>query len=371
MVTAVASSEPDGDQPSRFLDALGVGVRAIAGRPSRPLTLAGLIGELRRVCSDDGESPQLRRLAAARLARLADQTDPEGRPLISQADPETWWGGRPETVAESPVRPPGEPIVLSGSAVSTLVDCPLSWFLSREASGESARSTSMGFGNLVHAIAEQVGKAALPAEAEELVRCLETVWDRLPFDAPWVSAREGMDAQAAVTRFLAWHSAPRDRELLGCEVEFAVEVDLGHDRAVLKGAIDRVERDAEGRVVVVDLKTGKKPLPANRLAEHPQLGLYQLAVRNGAVADLAGSQVPPGGAELVQLRVDDSGRPRVQRQGPLPVHESGRTVAELQLQSAADAVRAEAFPARPGTACAYCEFKPMCPAQSQPDRGVR
>src|SRR5207248_6147832 len=78
--------------------------------------------------------------------------------------------------------------------------------------------------------------------------------------------------------------------------DFAVE--LGDIR--LRGRVDRLERDRQGRIVVVDLKTGKTKPPAADIPHHPQLGAYQLAVELGGFADVAGSETS-GGAMLVQL----------------------------------------------------------------------
>jgi superfamily I DNA/RNA helicase len=83
IVTAVASAEEDGEQPSRFLAELGVTVERVVGRPPRPLSLPGLVAELRRTVADPETSHGLRLAAAKRLARLAD----EG---VSIADPSSW-----------------------------------------------------------------------------------------------------------------------------------------------------------------------------------------------------------------------------------------------------------------------------------------
>jgi len=106
-------------------------------------------------------------------------------------------------------------------------------------------------------------------------------------------------------RFLRWHR-DNDRELLGAEIGFTV--DYGDD-VVLRGRADRLERDADGGVVVVDLKTSKNPPKDKDLPTEPQLGVYQLAVREGAFA--AEHPGPPGGAELVQLRQTNRGKVKV------------------------------------------------------------
>ena len=79
VVTAVAGTEGEGDQPSRFLTELGVPVRSVPGRPRRPLTLPALVAELRRTATDPEAPPALREAAAARLARLAELSDDAGR----------------------------------------------------------------------------------------------------------------------------------------------------------------------------------------------------------------------------------------------------------------------------------------------------
>ena len=104
VVTAVASAEDDGEQPSRFLAELGVAVEKVEGRPDRPLSLAGLVSELRRTVADPGHDP-----AAARRRR--PPAGPAGRrgrstaaPLVPQADPSSWWGTRAATRSVVPVR---------------------------------------------------------------------------------------------------------------------------------------------------------------------------------------------------------------------------------------------------------------------------
>ena len=372
VVTAVASPEDDGEQPSRFLAELGLEVRRVTGRPQRPLSMSGLVSELRRTVTDPSTSPALRQAAATRLARLARETA-GGRQVAPQADPASWWGTRSLSLSEQSVRDPQRPVPISASVLDSLATCPTQWFLEREAGGTQRAHQSANVGQLVHALAQRVADGEItqgPDDVEELMLQVASVWDRLEFRTPWSRKREHDRVRAALTRFLRWHYDNR-RTLLGTETPFATEVTLDSGETVrISGYADRVELDAEGHVVVVDLKTGRT-LPSNKsVLTHRQLGLYQYAVESGAVDELVPDRAPQepvvsGGAELVQLgMIGDTPQAQVQVQ---PVHAADgaeREVLRSELERAATFFRTETFPATPGQHCDRCPFVPICPARS-------
>ncbi|MPZ60007.1 MAG: AAA family ATPase [Propionibacteriales bacterium] len=370
VVTAVQSPDAEGEQPSRLVSDLGVTVTSVSGPPRRPLSLGGVVGALRRTAGDPAASPALRRAAAARLARLAAEHIGE-EPVVPYADPATWWGILPPTAAEVPVRPVDEPLALSGSAVSSLMDCPLRWFLAREAGGETVSSTAQGFGKVIHVLADQVTTGRVEADADALSEHLQAVWDQLQFSAPWVAERERETAKEALRRLVAWHNARPERTPRAAEHGFAVEIpvvraDGSTDTARVRGSMDRVETDEHGRLVVVDFKTGSTKVTGEALAEHPQLGVYQLSVQHGAVDELVDGDPVAGGAELVQLRQPagtGSAMPKVQRQPPPEPDEHEETVAGRQLRTALETVRSETFTARINPYCRFCDFQRVCPAQ--------
>jgi superfamily I DNA/RNA helicase/RecB family exonuclease len=366
LVTAVASPDDDGEQPSRFIEELGVGITRVQGRPARPLSLAGLVAELRRTVADPSSSPALRDAAAARLARLVLQ-EHRGRPLVPQADPGEWWGTRGRSAAATPVRPADTPVSMSASALEALLACPAKWFLEREAGGESATSASQGFGLVVHALADRIVKGDLagdPGSVPALMSHVDKVWGQIPFRTPWSAAKERAEIEQALTRFVQWHGRPGARTVLATEQRLRAEVTLPDgQRVALTGFADRLEVDQDGRVVVIDLKTTKYPPTDKELATNPQLGLYQHAVRHGAVDDLLGRPGEPGGAELVQLRKSVRGAVKVQTQAPQEPGDDGHTAIESQLMEAVAAVRSEEFEARAGDHCQRCAFQPICPVK--------
>ncbi|GAA3621231.1 ATP-dependent helicase [Microlunatus ginsengisoli] len=386
IVTAVDGTEGEGDQPSRFLTELDVSVGSRPGRPRRPLSLPALVAELRSVSVDPERSPALREQAAVRLARLADSTDDEGRPLVPAARPANWWGMRPlsdapDGAGTAPVQRPGDPVHLSGSQLGTVLGCPRQWFLSRKASAETPRQAAASFGSVIHVLAEHGARSGV--DADQMAAHLETVWDQLDFDANWLSATERIEAEAALERFAGWQQARSGQQLLGTEVPFECEIVARGERVRLTGTADRVERDPDGRVRIVDFKTSRAPLAAADVMVHDQLGVYQLAVAAGAFAAVAGPGARPGGAELVFLRLSDGsgpgpglpkvfGQPSLDDQ-PFPLGwpegtgEAGPDVPTWvhgRLADAAAIIRAERFDATIGPACRWCAFRTSCPAQS-------
>ncbi|MGQ0465033.1 MAG: ATP-dependent helicase [Sporichthyaceae bacterium] len=367
LVTAVASPDEAGDRPSRFLnelslDELGVEAVTVHTRPVRSLSASGLVANLRAVLVDPDASDALRAAAAERLAVLAAETDTEGLPLVPAADPARWWGMVAPSVAPNPIRDAAVPVALSGSTVAGLSGCPLRWFLGREVRADDAASAALGFGNVLHALAEEVA-AGGPADLDHLMGRLDTVWSELAFDADWQSRDQREAAREALRRFLAWHLGRPDRTLLGVEVPFDVELDADGERVRVKGRLDRVEQDAQGRTRVVDLKTNKSAPTGAKLAAHPQLGVYQAVVEAGG---LSGTSQESGGAELVMLRQSKKGEelPRVYAQTPLKEAEDPEWVHRL-LGEAARRIRAEAFAPVAGEECDTCAYRRCCSARAE------
>ncbi|MFI5675035.1 ATP-dependent helicase [Streptomyces cellulosae] len=369
VVTAVKAPADDGDQPSRFLTELGVEPKDVTGRPRRPLAVASLVAELRATTVDPRVSDTLRGAAARRLARLAALADEDGRPLVPSAHPYRWWGMFEPTESKVPLRNRDQPVVLSGSALDQLANtCALQWFLGREVKADAPATVAQGFGNVVHVLADEVASGHTPADLDVLMERLDSVWNALAFDAPWKSAQEKDNARVALERFLKWHVMDRTgRTPVASEHDFDVTLEAGDYQVRIRGSMDRVEADAESRAYVVDFKTGKHAPTAKDVEHHPQLAVYQLAVREGAVDDaFDGVRPEPGGAELVQLRQGAARRdggetlPKVQAQEPL----EGEWVGDL-LATAAGKVLDERFTPSAGQHCTHCAFRASCSAQPE------
>jgi RecB family exonuclease len=126
----------------------------------------------------------------------------------------------------------------------------------------------------------------------------------------------------------------------------------------VRGRVDRLERDADGRLVVVDLKTGKNPVTKAEARRHAQLAMYQLVVAAGLMPD--GDL--PGGGRLVYLGKPGAGGPTVREQDA-PTDETRDEWRRLVRHAAAQ-TQGPSFTARVNSGCVNCPVRQSCPAQA-------
>ena len=365
--TAVSAPADDGQRPSPFLQDLGVEPVTDTSTLQNPLTLAGVVADLRTALVDEGASEGFRAAVAGRLATLAREDAGAGA-LVPAAHPDRWWGLREPTTGrdESPTggdqtddvaAADGAHLYLSGSQLDGLTRCPLQWYLSRRVKAESVRGSAASFGGVLHALADAVAREQLPPRVDALVAALDDVWGQLGYAASWEAQAERQAAVAAVERFLEWHSRARERRLVATEADFAEELSVNGVTVHLSGRVDRLESGDDG-MVVVDFKTSRTQRAGKDVAADLQLATYRRLV--AAQYELPATAV---GAELVQLRIPErknASGPKVQAQTP-----SEQTDASLQqaLERAVTLTLEQTYPATPNSSCSYCQFALTCPAQ--------
>lgn len=392
VVSAVSNEE---EEPSEFLDILDPWAMAdaVVAPVRRPMTMRGLVAELRR-WAQSAEHPDLAEAAASNLALLArepgtgehslgrDSARAES-PGIPGAHPKDWWGLAPLSDARPPLNE-NDPVPVSPSRLETIRRSPLDWFVSA-AGGEPATDLSRSVGNLIHEIAQDMPEAAGHELEEELARRFGT----LGLPESWETDALYERAVSMVRKFAAYAVDARatlGRSLVGVEGGFHVLVPGPARDALLSGRVDRLEIDEWGRYVVIDLKTGASAPSGADVVRHPQLAAYQVALQAGAGATmfdgeddpsgeerrqvLGGSSVTElsGGAALVQLGTSNKGY-RLQTQEPLTTDDSW--AVEL-IQRCAELVAHERFQARHhessggfGRGCRLPEICPLCSAGRQ------
>jgi ATP-dependent exoDNAse (exonuclease V) beta subunit len=216
--------------------------------------------------------------------------------------------------------------MLSGGALETFADCPVKWLVERELQPASLtpEPDPIARGSYMHAALEQVlarlGRAVTPESLPEALTILDQVLRELP-QALAPGRSEGVRAavlrtiEADLRRYLEQES--RDGcnwEPRAVELRFGFEdgqrslpaLELGEhpDQIRMRGVIDRVDVDADGRQAIVrDYKSGStRPeyqgarwRPDRRL----QVALYMLAVRKLlGLEPVAGLYQPVGGGDL-------------------------------------------------------------------------
>jgi ATP-dependent exoDNAse (exonuclease V) beta subunit len=378
VLTAAPGPDEDGCLPSRFVTAAGIDVVPLPAAtedvqdsaPSR--TLSELVARLRACTLNPSMSAVLREHAVEQLRVIMAAADSQGHALAPAANPTTWWGvggwsgpGEVQLVADH------EPVQLSGSQVGALLTCPRRWFLETQAHGQAHASAKTQIGTLLHHLFEMDARAALegqPRVSDADARSwLEDHWDSLGWRSPATASAGLEQALAAFGRYRVWADDRLTRQLLAAETHFELPLELDAQPLVIRGVVDRLERDADGRVIVVDFKTGK----AGKVDEYlDQLGCYELAAVSGAL----GEDIPSiaGPSELVWPSMDarvtvkaDVGC-KVTAAPPLVagVEECDGYPSEFhaRLARAAGIVRSGTFAATAGAGCSRCAFRSGCPA---------
>ncbi|GIH28353.1 hypothetical protein Aph01nite_66630 [Acrocarpospora phusangensis] len=343
VVTAVGGEDAE-ERPSRFLSELMPGEleTATVDDRARWLSMPALVADLRATVCDPSRPEPLRRAAARHLARLAEAN-------IPGADPKTWYA-LTELSDDRPLAWPDDIVSISPSAVENFTKCSLRWVL-ETAVGAGSASVSQSLGTIIHAIAVL---AAEDNPVDALNSRLDDIWHELDFGGLWFNRKQRHVAEQMVERFLRWH-AENPRELIAPEEAFTAVVS---ENVIIKGRVDRVERDGEGRAVIIDIKTGSSKPKDDELNRHPQLGVYQLATLLGAFK--RHGLVEPGGAALVQLGKAAGKDAKEQRQGALS-DDAEPGWAEDLVTTVAAGMSSQLFVAKVNDGCRTCAAKISCP----------
>ena len=222
-----------------------------------------------------------------------------------------------------------------------------------------APSRAMVRGTVVHAVLERLFD--LPAAERTLAAAeglLTPQWDQVRDDRPELASLFG-DDEVALAEWLSsasdllarWFALEDPTRLEPAERELYVETALD-DGLVLRGYVDRIDVAADGRVRVVDYKTGRAPSEAFEAKALFQMKFYALVLWR-----LHGRL--PSVLQLVYL-----GNSEVLRYSP---DESDLLATERKVKALWQAISLAAttgdWRPSPSRLCAWCDHHAHCPTK--------
>lgn len=251
----------------------------------------------------------------------------------------------------------GERVVgaLSPSAIAEFRDCALRFRLRRLDRVPEPPSPAALRGTLVHLVLERLfdlpPAERTPPRAEALVL---PGWQELAAQAPELAdlvPDDELEAWLAPCRsaLSAYFDLEDPRLLEPAERELYVEALLG-SRLLLRGVVDRVDVAADGRLRVVDYKSGRSPGAGFEQRALAQLRFYALVIwRSRGVLPAELRLVYLGDTQTVTYVPDVDELLATER------------LAGSVWEAVRDATASGGFEPQPGRACGWCSYQALCP----------
>jgi RecB family exonuclease len=219
--------------------------------------------------------------------------------------------------------------------------------------GTDGDSTAQLLGSVIHEFARlKVDEPGITDEA--LQSKLIDSWPLIDDSQGWISHAALARAKKMLERFSLFHTkslSENNRTVAGVEKSFEITV----GRALIRGNVDRIEVDSDGKHYIIDFKTGKKEISGDDAQTNLQLACYQLGVvLDGFEEKLKSTDVT--GAQLVYLASKNKSY-STREQDPL----ADVDVTKAILEEIAVGMGGATFTARKNDMCKQCKVKPSCP----------
>lgn len=263
-------------------------------------------------------------------------------------------------------RPQFEEPYLSHSRIRTYLQCPLRYrFRYRERRPPAFVSAALILGGAVHeAVAWYCARLHHETETspEDFTEYFREEWRArvAEEDVAWFGKDPDELEDLGATLCAVFAADYEPAATLALEEPFRVPLVAPHGNREpwpLVGVFDRIERDEDGRLTVVEVKTAGRRWSEGRVDSDLQLSLYAYAASRNGLAENA--DVLVSAEVLTKTKNPELVRYYTVRDSP----EHQRTIEHVH--QVAESIRKEAFYPNPGWYCRRCEYRPIC-AYSQP-----
>ncbi|MBU6263751.1 MAG: DEAD/DEAH box helicase [Actinomycetales bacterium] len=335
IITAVDREE---DQPSTYFDLAyefcnpsdELETKRSVNRAGNLLSSANVVSKLRRDLLQNKSEK-----AAATLKSLAAAG-------ISGAAPEDWYGAKAIS-SDAPAIPEDQEVRVSPSGVEKFDECQLRWFLESHG-GQDGNTTAQLIGTVIHKFAELAESNETNLDSQ--IELLTANWKLVDPETGWISRTSMGRAVLMLKRFYKYRESMAGKRDFK-ESEAAYKFKVG--RAYISCKIDRIETTVDGKLYIVDFKTGKSAISVEDAKTDAQMQIYQYA------AGLEGAEV--AGASLVYLDHDLKGN---KTRDQLPIN---REDVEERIEKTAVLMGGKRYLAVKNSNCQFCNVSSSCPLQ--------
>ena len=247
---------------------------------------------------------------------------------------------------------------LSPSRAADFMTCPLMYRLRTIDRLPEAPSPDAVRGTVVHKVLEDLfDLPALDRTPDRAAEMLRPAWEALLAAEPEVAEMFGEEGPDVASWLVScrevldrWFTLEDPRRLEPAERELYVEA-LLDSRLLLRGFVDRVDVAPDGRIRVVDYKTGRSPGVGHEAKALFQMRFYALVIwRTRGIVPSVLQLVYLGNGEILRYAPD----------------EADLLATERKVQAIWAAIRhAEEsgdWPESPSRLCDWCSFQAHCPA---------
>lgn len=226
--------------------------------------------------------------------------------------------------------------------------CPFKYKIAHVLGLKPPPDQSLGYGNAFHTAIQAYHRARMDGQDfgwPEFEAAFKAVWSSAGFDSP---QHEAERLAKGLVRLKAFYDEEEASGLLPWRIEHSFDAPLDAQTRLV-GRMDRVDKLADGKVLISDYKTSAKDTQEKadkEVKDSLQLAIYALAYQaeNGELPD------------LLELRFLEHGL-----RATLVPDEKYISKKRDEIQGAAAGIRAGDFSPTPGFHCKFCAYSSICP----------
>jgi len=182
---------------------------------------------------------------------------------------------------------------LSASSIGEYVECSLLYRFGRiDRLPREFISDAMELGTCIHRVLENFYSAKMIGEKmllKDVHQTFETTWTAIAKGREDIRWAEGNDFKALLMvgkdLLTAWYSKLPDDDYTILAIEEAFSFSLPGISIPIIGAMDLVEEDDCGTLIITDFKTSSRAYSKDEVEQNQQLTMYQMAAKRSGYAD--------------------------------------------------------------------------------------